>query len=140
MPDTARTLRPLALAACAAITVALLSACGTAGITGAAKASAVDNSSIGKPEFRAHTATYGVVYILPKDVNDELDARIYPPLRQDLARLGLRAEAQIANIPHVTVVHIHSADPGTPQKMLAALPRPPAQRITSRLARKATAA
>ena len=42
---------------------------------------AIDNSSIGKPEFREHKATYGLVYRLPKDVTDILDARIYPPLR-----------------------------------------------------------
>lgn len=114
-----RTLRPLVLTA---FVGSFLTACGTTGPS----APAIDNSAIGQPDFRAHKATYGVVYTLPKDVNDVLDARVYPTLRQDLVRLGLQAEAQNFNIPHVTVVHIHSADPTTPQKMLKALPKPPA--------------
>ena len=36
--------------------------------------------------------------------------------------LGLKTEAETPNIPHVTVVHIHSADPTTPARMLVALP------------------
>ena len=86
---------------------------------------AIDNSSIGKPEFREHKATYGLVYRLPKDVTDILDARIYPPLRERLVKLGLVAEARTFNLQHVTVVHIHNADPSTPAKMLAALPKVP---------------
>ncbi|MES2529643.1 MAG: hypothetical protein V4636_01300 [Pseudomonadota bacterium] len=110
-----------------ALSTALLAACSTTGTsTATASAPAIDNSAIGQAEFRAHKTTYGVVYKLPKEVNDVLDARIYPTLRQDLVRLGLQAEAQNFNIPHVTVVHIHSADPTTPQKMLKALPKPPA--------------
>ena len=114
-----RVLRPLALGFLAA---SLLSACGTPG----SSTPAIDNSALGQAEFRAHKATYGVVYRLPKDVTDVLDAKINAPLKQDLLRLGLQAEAQNPNIPHVTVVHIHSADPSTPQKMLKALPKPPA--------------
>lgn len=114
-----RTLRPLALAV---VFGSFLTACSAPGPA----APALDNSAIGQPEFRAHTTTYGVVYRLPKEVNEVLDARVYPVLRQDLVRLGLQAEAQNFNIPHVTVVHIHSADPGTPLKMLKALPKPPA--------------
>src|SRR5437868_3352260 len=114
-----RVLRPLALGFLAA---SLLSACGTPG----SSTPAVDNSALGQAEFRTHKTTYGVVYRLPKDVTDVLDAKINAPLKQDLLRLGLQAEAQNPNIPHVTVVHIHSADPSTPQKMLKALPKPPA--------------
>ncbi|MDM0014716.1 hypothetical protein QTH87_19895 [Variovorax sp. J22P168] len=113
------TLRPLALAI---VFGSFLTACGSPGPS----APAIDNSAIGKPDFRPHVTTYGVVYKLPKEVNDVLDARVYPVLRQDLVRLGLQAEAQLFNIPHVTVVHIHSADPATPMKMLKALPKPPA--------------
>ncbi|APV50868.1 hypothetical protein BWI17_14935 [Betaproteobacteria bacterium GR16-43] len=90
-----------------------------------ASAQNIDNSSIGKPEFREHKATYGVVYRLPKDVTDVLDAKVYPPLRERLVKLGLVAEARTFNLQHVTVVHIHSADPSTPKKMLAAFPKAP---------------
>lgn len=114
-----RVLRPLAFGFLAA---SLLSACGTPG----SSTPAIDNSALGQAEFRAHKATYGVVYRLPKDVTDVLEAKINAPLKQDLLRLGLQAEAQNPNLPHVTVVHIHSADPTTPQKMLKALPKPPA--------------
>lgn len=85
----------------------------------------IDNGSIGQPAFREHKATYGVVYRLPKDVTDILDNKVYPPLHARLARLGLQAEARAFNLQHVTVVHIHSADPSTPRKMLAAFPKAP---------------
>ena len=103
-----------------------LAAAGLAAATLAACASmAIDNSAIGQPSFREHKATYGLVYKLPQEVNDELNARIYAQLRPRLVALGLAAEAQAFNLPHVTVVHIHSADPSTPQKMLRALPSVP---------------
>lgn len=92
---------------------------------------AIDNSAIGKPEFREHKATYGLVYRLPKDVTDILDGKIYPPLRERLLKLGLAAEARTFNLQHVTVVHLHNADPSTPRKMLEALPKvPPVLRLT----------
>jgi hypothetical protein len=97
----------------------------------ATSAQSIDNSAIGKPEFREHVATYGLVYRLPKDVTDVLDAKINGPLREKLVKLGLEAEARTFNLPHVTVVHIHSADPSTPKKMLQALPKvPPVLSIT----------
>ncbi|WP_315134196.1 hypothetical protein [Achromobacter marplatensis] len=89
-------------------------------------AAPIDNSALDKPEFRAHKATYGVVYRLPQDVNAILDAKITGTLKQDLLALGLKTEAETPNMPHVTVVHIHSADPETPARMLRALPKPPA--------------
>jgi len=91
----------------------------------AASAQGIDNSAIGQPGFREHKATYGVVYRLPKDVTDVLDNQIYPRLRERLVKLGLEAEARTFNLQHVTVVHIHSADPSTPRKMLAAFPKAP---------------
>jgi hypothetical protein len=101
---------------------------GTMAATGA---SAIDNSSIGKPEFREHKATYGLVYRLPKDVTDILDNKIYPPLRERLMKLGLVDEARTFNLQHVTVVHIHIADPATPGKMLKALTKvPPVLKLT----------
>ena len=108
-----------------AVTVGLgtLSACTTAPM--------IDNSAIGKPEFREHKATYGLVYRLPRDVTDVLNAKIYPPLRERLVKLGLVAEARTFNLQHVTVVHLHNADPSTPRKMLAALSKvPPPLKLT----------
>ncbi len=117
--------RRIFLALAAASVAGLIAACATP------SAPAVDNSALDQPAFRAHVATYGVVYRLPKDVTDVLDARVNGALRQKLLALGLQAEAQLPNIPHVTVVHIHSADPATPQKMLKALPAlPPAIPLT----------
>jgi hypothetical protein len=87
--------------------------------------SGIDNSAIDKPEFRDHKTTYGLVFPLPKDVNDVLDAKIRAPLKARLLELGLKDEAELKNIPHITVVHIHSADPATPEKMLKALPALP---------------
>ena len=91
----------------------------------ATAASAIDNSSIGKPEFREHKATYGLVYRLPRDVTDILNNKIYPPLREKLVSLGLNDEARTFNLQHVTVMHLHNADPSTPAKMLKALPKAP---------------
>lgn len=97
----------------------------------AASAQFIDNSTIGQPAFRDHVHTYGLVYRLPKDVTDVLDNRIYPPLRKKLGELGLHAEARTFNLQHVTVVHIHNADPTTPAKMLAALKKvPPVLNLT----------
>ena len=90
------------------------------------QAQTIDNSAIGQPEFREHKATYGLVYRLPKDVTDILDNKVYPELRTRLEKLGLKAEARTFNLQHVTVVHIHSADSMMPQKILKAVPKPPA--------------
>jgi hypothetical protein len=104
---------------------------GLAGLLVPAMAHAIDNSAIGKPEFREHKATYGVVYLLPRDVTEILDSKIYPPLRERLVKLGLVAEARTFNLQHVTVMHLHNADPSTPEKMLKALPKvPPVLKLT----------
>lgn len=104
---------------------------GIGGAMAAAPASAIDNSAIGEPGFRKHIAAYGLVYRLPRDVTDILDDKIYPPLRERLVALGLADEARTFNLQHVTVMHLHSADPATPAKMLKALPKaPPVLNIT----------
>jgi hypothetical protein len=101
------------------------------GICTTTAAKEIDNSSIGKSEFREHKATYGLVYRLPKDVTDILDNKIYPSLRERLIALGLVDEARTFNLQHVTVMHLHNADPATPAKMLAAMPKaPPILNIT----------
>lgn len=113
-----RILRPLPVAV---LLASLLSACGTTGPS----AAAIDNSTLGQAEFRTHQTTYGVVYLRPQDVTGVLDAKVNAPLKQQLLKTGPQAEVDPPNLPHVTVVHIHSADPSTPQKMLNALPKPP---------------
>ena len=120
-------LRSLSASLLGAFTLTLLASCASPGKP------AIDNSAIGQPAFREHKATYGLVYRLPKESTDLLDARISGPLRERLIALGLRAETQAFNLPHVTVLHIHSADPTTPQKMLKALPKlPPVIAFSSR--------
>lgn len=92
---------------------------------------AVDNSALSSAAFRAHARTFGLVYTLPKETNDILGATVYGPLKEKLLNTGLPTEAQMPNIPHVTVVHVHNADPATPEKMLKALPKlPPVLTVT----------
>ena len=105
------------------LAIGLLVAIGAAMASG--QTQAIDNSSLGKPEFREHKATYGLVYKLPKDVKEVLAAKINGPLKEKLLSMGLTTEAETPNIPHVTVVHVHSADSATPRKMLDALPKVP---------------
>ncbi|MDR0224996.1 MAG: hypothetical protein LBI66_01125 [Burkholderiaceae bacterium] len=108
----------------AALPAALLTACAIAPAPAAAPG-AIDNQSLQGSEFRAHQTTYGLVYRLPADATAIMDSQVTPVVQQDLQRLKLVAEAQTFNLPHVTVVHIHSADPATPRRMLAALPALP---------------
>lgn len=106
-------------------------AAGIGGAMATTPATAIDNSALGKPEFREHKATYGLVYRLPKEVTDILDNKIYPPLRERLVALGLADEKRTFNLQHVTVIHLHSADPTTPAKMLKALTKvPPVLNLT----------
>lgn len=91
----------------------------------------VDNSALTSASFREHKRTFGLVYTLPKDVTDILGATISGPLQEKLLTAGLKTEAQMHNIPHVTVVHVHNADPATPERMLKAMPKlPPALDVT----------
>lgn len=87
--------------------------------------SAVDNSALSAPNFREHKRTFGLVYTLPAEVNDRLSLTIGGLLREKLLNAKLIDEALRFNIPHVTVLHIHNADPETPEKMLKALPKTP---------------
>ena len=89
--------------------------------------SGIDNASLSSTAFREHKRTFGLVYTLPKEVNDTLNATVYGLLREKLLNAKLYDEAQRVNIPHVTVLHIHNADPTTPEKMLKALPKLPGE-------------
>ena len=86
---------------------------------------AIDNSALSSKEFREHKRTFGLVYTLPKEVNDLLARTIDGLLREKLLNAKLYDEAQRFNIPHVTVLHIHNSDPTTPEKMLKAMPKLP---------------
>ena len=86
-----------------------------------ASAAQIDNSVLSQAEFREHKTTYGLVFRLPDEVVAQLTTTVGIPLRAELLRLGLKAEASTFNIPHVTSVHIHSVDPATPKKMLDAV-------------------
>ena len=75
---------------------------------------AFDNSTLSSPSFREHKRTFGLVYIFPKEVNDLLGLTIGGLLRERLLDGELYDEALRFNISHVTVLHIHNADPTTP--------------------------
>jgi hypothetical protein len=91
----------------------------------------IDNSSLTSPTFREHKRTFGLVYTLPKEVNDVLAITIGGLLREKLLNANLIDEALRFNIPHVTVLHIHNSDPTTPEKMLKAMPKlPPVLSLT----------
>ncbi len=109
-----------------AISLAVLAAgLTTLHIEKAAAQGAIDNSALSSPAFREHKRTFGLVYALPKEVNDILSVTIGGLLREKLLNAKLDDEAQRFNIPHVTVLHIHNSDPTTPEKMLKAMPKPP---------------
>ncbi|CAB5718004.1 Uncharacterised protein [Delftia tsuruhatensis] len=108
----------------AALPAALLTACASAPAPATAPG-AIDNSALQRSDFRAHQTTYGLVYRLPADATAIIDSQVTPVVQEQLLRLKLVAEANTFNLPHVTVVHIHSADPATPRRMLAALPALP---------------
>ena len=91
----------------------------------------IDNSALTSPTFREHKRTFGLVYTLPKEVNDVLAITIGGLLREKLLNANLIDEALRFNIPHVTVLHIHNSDPTTPEKMLKAMPKlPPVLNLT----------
>lgn len=92
---------------------------------------AIDNSALASTAFREHKRTFGLVYTLPKEVNDLLAVTIGGLLREKLLNANLIDEALRFNIPHVTVLHIHNADPTTPDRMLKAMPKlPPVLNVT----------
>jgi hypothetical protein len=101
-------------------------------LAGAAMAQwSINNGSLGSSAFREHKRTFGLVYPLPKEVNDQLAIAIGGLLREKLLNARLVDEALRFNIPHVTVLHIHNPDPTTPEKMLRALPKlPPPLNVT----------
>ena len=94
-------------------------------VQNAAAQGTIDNSALSSTTFREHKRTFGLVYTLPKEVNDVLAVTIGGLLREKMLNAKLYDEAERFNIPHVTVLHIHNPDPTTPEKMLKAMPKPP---------------
>ena len=109
------------------IAVAATAVIAIVNVESAAAQGAIDNTALSSTTFREHKRTFGLVYTLPKDVNDTLNATVYGLLREKLLNAKLYDEAQRLNIPHVTVLHIHNSDPATPEKMLKALPKLPGE-------------
>ena len=109
------------------IRIAIIACAGILTLPGhnAAAQPIIDNSVLSSKEFREHKRTFGLVYTLPAEVNDLLNTTVYGLLREKLLNAKMYDEAQRFNIPHVTVLHIHNADPTTPEKMLKALPKLP---------------
>ncbi|MCC7047924.1 MAG: hypothetical protein IT562_14520, partial [Alphaproteobacteria bacterium] len=110
-----------------AVAAAMLAGIVAFGNSSARAQGAIDNSALSSAAFREHKRTFGLVYTLPKEVNDILNATVYGLLREKLLNAKLYDETQRFNIPHVTVLHIHNADPTTPEKMLKALPKLPGE-------------
>jgi hypothetical protein len=111
----------------ASFAAAVVTAITIVDVQSAAAQGAIDNTALSSTTFREHKRTFGLVYTLPKDVNDTLNATVYGLLREKLLNAKLYDEAQRFNIPHVTVLHIHNPDPATPEKMLKALPKLPGE-------------
>jgi hypothetical protein len=107
--------------------IAVAAFAATMSVHGAMAQGAIDNASLSSTTFREHKRTFGLVYTLPKEINDTLNATVYGLLREKLLNNKLYDEAQRFNIPHVTVLHIHNPDPTTPEKMLKALPKLPGE-------------
>ncbi len=86
----------------------------------------IDNSSLKTKELGLHQKTYGLVYIVPEIGMKKLEQIYLGPLHEKLTLYGAYDALQRKNIPHITVLHLHTKDKTTPQKMLKMLPKPPA--------------
>ncbi|HBY33590.1 MAG TPA: hypothetical protein DEH65_01110, partial [Delftia acidovorans] len=77
----------------ALLPAALLAACASAPAptTAAAASGAIDNSALQRSDFRAHQATYGLVYRLPADATAIMDSQVTPVVHEQLLRLKLVA-------------------------------------------------
>lgn len=59
----------------------------------------IDNSSLSAPGFRQHVRTFGLVYTLPKEVNDTLDLATKGMLRRKAAQCEARGRGRTAQHP-----------------------------------------
>ena len=81
----------------------------------------VDNSSLYAKGFPKHYKTYGVVYLVDRDISDRLMSYAGGVLREKILKYGITDAPNRTNLPHITVLHIHTQDSTTPQKMLSIL-------------------
>lgn len=86
---------------------------------------AVDNSSLKGVKLATHHKTYGLVYLVPNDAYDKVLQISNGALREKLVLHKIYDALNRSNIPHITVLHLHTKDTNLPQKMLKALPTPP---------------
>lgn len=89
----------------------------------------VDNSSLKSKTIAPHYKTYGLVFIVPHNVPNSPMAKLNEvmgsTLDEKLALYGVNDALSRKNIPHITVLHLHTKDTTLPEKMLKAMPTPP---------------
>ena len=66
------------------LTSAAILICGSMAILPVNAQTGIDNTSLTSSDFRKHVRTFGLVYTLPKEVNDTLAATIAGLLKEDL--------------------------------------------------------
>lgn len=86
---------------------------------------AVDNSSLKGSKLGTHYKTYGLVYLVPDDAYSKVLQVSNGLLREKLVLHRIYDALNRTNIPHITILHLHTKDSTLPQKMLKALPTPP---------------
>lgn len=102
---------------------------GTLLISPIAQAHTIDNSSLTSNTMATHQKTYGLVFIVPHSTPDspmaKLNALSQGVLNEKLTLYGIHDALSRQNIPHITVLHLHTSDTTIPEKMLKAMPKPP---------------
>ena len=92
-------------------------------------ANEIDNSSLNSKTLGTHYKTYGLVFIVPHETSDspiaKLNAIIGGMLNEKLITYGITDALLRKNIPHITVLHLHTNDTTLPEKMLRFMPKPP---------------
>lgn len=92
-------------------------------------ANSIDNSSLNSKTLGTHYKTYGLVFIVPHDTLDspmaKLNTLVNGTLNEKLTLYGINDALSRKNIPHITVLHLHTNDTTLPDKMLKAMPKPP---------------
>lgn len=85
----------------------------------------VDNASLYNKSLGKHYKTYGLVYIVPQKAMDKIETLSNGMLREKLVNFKIFDALNRTNIPHITVLHIHTQDTTLPEKMLQSMPKLP---------------